>query len=40
MRLASNKAMGSKHNDETQERIKQLRDEKFKTNLKQCDTVG
>jgi hypothetical protein len=40
MRLASNKGMGNKHNDETQQLLKQLRDQKFKTNLKKCDTVG
>ncbi len=40
MRLASNKGMGNKHNDETQQLIKQLRDQKFKKNLKKCDTVG
>jgi hypothetical protein len=40
MRLASNEGMGKKHNDETQELIKRLRDQKFKTNLKQCDTAG
>jgi hypothetical protein len=40
MRLASNKGMGSRHNDETQQLIKQLSDQKFKTKLKQCDTVG
>jgi hypothetical protein len=40
MRLASNKGMGNKHKNETQQLIKQLRDEKFKTNLKQCHRVG
>jgi hypothetical protein len=40
MRPASNKGMENKHNDETQELIEQLRNQKFKTNLKQCDRVG
>jgi hypothetical protein len=39
MRLASNKGMGNKHHDETQQLIRLLRDQKLKTNLKQCDTV-
>jgi hypothetical protein len=34
MRLASNKEMGNKHHDETQQLIKQLCDQKLKTNLK------
>jgi hypothetical protein len=33
MRLASNKGMGNKRNDETQQLIKQLRDQKFKNKL-------
>jgi len=40
MRLALNKGMGNKHKDETQQLIKQLRGQKCKRNLKQCDTVG
>jgi hypothetical protein len=40
MRLASNKGMGNKHHDETKQLIRQLRDQKLKTNLKQCDTMG
>jgi hypothetical protein len=33
MRLASNKGMGNKHNDEAQQLIKQLRDQKFENKL-------
>ncbi len=32
--------MGNKHNDEAQQLIKQLRDQKFKKHLKQWDRVG
>jgi hypothetical protein len=39
MRLASNKAMGNNPHDETQQLITPLRDQKLKTNLKQCDIV-